>query len=402
MMNERPDGAPITAAFYLPQFHRIAENDEWWGDGFTEWTNVRRAVPLYEGHHHPVVPEGPYGYYDLTQPGVYEWQTDLASRYDVDAFIFYHYWFDGHRLLEKPLDSVLAGNNPFPFAICWANENWTRRWDGKEHEVLMGQSYGPDVAAAVFESFLPYMRDPRYLRLDGKAVVFVHRADHLPSAAEYARTWRVLARARGVGELWLVASETSHGLVPEVLGFDAIGEFPPVGDSLLSTSARRLPKSIVPGFKGRLNDYGALAAHYLGRQQPRFRRHPAVVPRWDNTARRGVQSTSFAGSTPDGYATWLSAARQRELRSGSAAGMVLINAWNEWAEGAYLEPDAHYGYAYLEATRWNYEVRDRNALDGSVLFDGSRNIAGSAKAAAASGVRLAKVARSRTRGSASR
>ena len=222
----RPADAPVTAAFYLPQFHAIPENDEWWGEGFTEWTNVGRAEAMFPGHRQPVRPAGPHGHYNLIDPAVVAWQTDLATRHDVDAFVYYHYWFDGHRLLDRPLDNYLQTEHSHPFAICWANENWTRRWDGKEREVLMAQNYGPNTPTDVFQSFLPYLSDPRYLRVGGKALLLVHRADHLPEPRWFADEWRALADAHGIGELWIVASETWAGVDPNVLGFDAVAEFP--------------------------------------------------------------------------------------------------------------------------------------------------------------------------------
>jgi lipopolysaccharide biosynthesis protein len=352
----------VTAAFYLPQFHPIPENDEWWGEGFTEWQNVSRATPLFAGHHQPVRPQAPFGEYSLLDPEVVAWQTQLAAEHDVNAFIYYHYWFDGHRLLEQPLDRYLKTDLPHGFAICWANENWTRRWDGKQHDVLMGQRYDAGTPADVFSSFVPYLSDPRYLRLGGRAVLMVHRADQLPDPAAYAAVWRAEAAQLGLGGLWLVASETTHGLDPRTLGFDAIAEFPPVGDSTLGTLLRRRPQEVVRGFKGRFNSYRQLMDRYVGRSEPAFVRHPCVVPRWDNTPRRGRNATCFVGASPKAYATWLDSARQRESALRGENGLVLINAWNEWAEGAYLEPDDRYGMEYLEATRWE----PTPVLDGAV------------------------------------
>jgi lipopolysaccharide biosynthesis protein len=386
---------PVTAAFYLPQFHPIPENDGWWGEGFTEWRNVARANPLFDGHHQPARPDTPFGEYSLLDPDVVAWQTELAAAHDVDAFIYYHYWFDGQRLLEQPLDMYLKTDLPHGFAICWANENWTRRWDGKQHDVLMGQRYDDSTPLEVFASFVPYLSDPRYLRLDGRAVVMVHRADQLPEPAAYAGAWRAEAVRLGLGELWLVASETTHGLHPRVLGFDAIAEFPPVGDSTLGTLLRRRPANVVNGFKGRLHSYQRLMDAYLARSQPDFVRHPCVVPRWDNTARRGENATCFVGASPRAYSDWLRCAREREAALRGSTGLVLINAWNEWAEGAYLEPDDRYGMAYLEATRWEASsVADGPAPDLSRVPNVGgflRAAAGSAKARA---YRMARARRS--------
>lgn len=345
---------PKTVAFYLPQFHPIPENDEWWGQGFTEWVNVRRAIPLFDGHHQPAEPVGPFGEYTLTDPRVIEWQVDLATQNGIDAFCYYHYWFDGKRLLERPLNQYLQTSLQMPFLICWANENWSRRWDGKDQEVLLAQRYDDSTASAVFESFLPYLRDSRYLRVDGRAVLLVHRIDHIPNAKDYAETWRALAASAGIGELWLVASETTPGLDPRDFGFDAVAEFPPVGDSNLKTTLLHPPSRLDPAFRGRLLSYERMSSSYLRRSTPPFPRHRGLVPRWDNTPRRMTKSTVILGSSPELYAKWLAAARASERALRPDGGIVFVNAWNEWAEGAYLEPDRAFGDRYLKATRWNY------------------------------------------------
>lgn len=342
---------PRTVAFYLPQFHAIPQNDSWWGAGFTEWTNVNRARPSFSGHDHPRIP-GELGQYDLSDPGVMHEQAELARHYDVDAFCFYFYWFDGTRLLEKPLDNYLLRGPDHPFCISWANENWSRRWDGKENELLIAQDYSAETPEKVFESFLPYLRDDRYLRVKGAAVLVVHRADHLPRPRDYATVWREQALAAGIGELYLVAAETKPGIRPNVLGFDALAEFPPVGSNTLG-SARLLPvPELSRTFAGRLMSYRRMARRFMGRRMPAFPVHRGVAPGWDNTARRGDKATVYTDSSPARYARWLRTARLHEQLEREAGGLVFINAWNEWAEGAYLEPDGRWGRAYLEATRF--------------------------------------------------
>lgn len=392
-LRSKPSDAPVTAAFYLPQFHSIPENDEWWGKGLTEWTNVARATPLFPGHDQPQVSATPFGEYDLLDPRVMAWQVDQARDHDVDAFVFYHYWFTGSRLLEKPVDQFLNSGLDHSFAICWANENWTRRWDGKEKEVLIGQEYRQDSPAAVFESFLPALRDRRYLRRCGAAVLLVHRADHLPNPQRFAAEWRRLAQEHGVGELWLVASET-HSMAPQQLGFDATAEFPPVGDNNLRTALPRLPQGTVSGFRGRMCSYSALADHYMTRTPSSFVRHPTVIPRWDNTPRRRDAATLYLGSTPELYGTWLAHARERERSERGSGGIVFINAWNEWAEGAYLEPDKRWGHDYLEMTRWGAAVDDR-ARSGVGYTRGRPNVSGLARGAARSALTLVQSLRKR-------
>lgn len=339
-----------TIAFYLPQFHAIPENDAWWGEGFTEWTNVRRAVPQYAGHDHPRN-TADLGEYDLTQVEVMHRQAELAKRHDVDAFCFYYYWFDGHRLLDRPLNNYLASGPEFPFCISWANENWTRRWDGKENEVLIGQNYSETTADEIFSSFLPYFRDERYLRIDGSLILLVHRIDHIPTATALTKRWRTLAHEHGLGQLHIVAAETKVGIQPESYGIDAIAEFPPVGSNTLR-SAQLLPvKGLRADFAGRIMSYPRMATRFMSRKNPQFTRYRGVAPGWDNTARRGNKATIYVGHNPAIYSQWLSHARRTEDHRAEGTGLVFINAWNEWAEGAYLEPDETWGTAFLTATR---------------------------------------------------
>jgi lipopolysaccharide biosynthesis protein len=343
-------GSSRTVAFYLPQFHPIPQNDEWWGDGFTEWTNVTRATPLFDGHDQPRVP-AELGYYDLRDTEVLHRQAELARRHDIDAFCMYFYWFDGKRLLERPLDAYLADGPDFPFCLSWANEHWTRRWDGKDREILMGQSYSPGSAEEVFRAMRPYLTDRRYLRVEGLPVLLVHRADHLPDAKAFASAWRRLAVEWGLGGLYLVAAETVPGLDSRSLGFDAVAEFPPVGANTLRASRLVPPRRLDRGFRGRLMDYARLAERFSTRENAPFPRHRGVMPGWDNTARRRHAATIYLRSSPDQYSRWLRRARACEDAARGAAGLVFVNAWNEWAEGAYLEPDRRHGDAYLRATR---------------------------------------------------
>ena len=349
---------------------------------------MARATPLFPDHHQPRVSASPFGDYNLLDPRVLAWQVDQARAHDVDAFVFYHYWFSGNRLLEKPVDLFLDSDLDHSFAICWANENWTRRWDGKEKEVLIGQTYGPDSAAQVFDSFVPALRDERYLRKDGAAVLLVHRADHLPDPQRFASQWRRLAREQGFGELWLVASET-HAMTPHQLGFDATAEFPPVGDNTLRTALPRLPRGTVSGFRGRMCSYPALVKHYTTRAAASFARHPTVIPRWDNTPRRREAATLYLGSTPQLYGQWLAHARERERSQRGGSGLVFINAWNEWAEGAYLEPDERWGPAYLEMARWGASLDGCGTQDAGYR-KGPPNMSGLARGAARSTLTLAQ------------
>jgi GT2 family glycosyltransferase len=340
-------------AFYLPQFHPIPENDVWWGKGFTEWRNVTRAQPNFEGHYQPRL-SADLGFYDLRVRETYLEQVALAERYGVHGFCFYYYWFDGRRLLERPLERLLEpGSSAFPFCICWANENWTRRWDGLEDDILMAQSYRDEDQVAVIDDLIKYLRHPSYIRVNGRPLVLIYHASRFPNIRKSVQTWREECRARGVGDIYLAMVEsfelTQAGATSEDWGFDAAVEFPPHHGGLYPFEVDRMLNS---SFKGRVYDYPKTALHYMTRQLPHYRRFRTVMPGWDNTARRQDDSVIFASSTPGAYQAWLECVlRQTREENFGDERLVFINAWNEWAEGAYLEPDLVWGHAYLEATR---------------------------------------------------
>ena len=340
-------------AFYLPQFHPIPENDIWWGKGFTEWRNVAKARPNFEGHYQPRVSTD-LGFYDLRLEEVYHDQVALASRYGLDAFCFYYYWFDGKRLLESPIERLLRSSEPtFPFCVCWANENWTRRWDGLEDEILMPQSYRDEHNAAVIEDLLRYLNHPSYLRVNGRPLLLVYHASPFPDIARTTNIWREECRRQGVGEIYLAMVESfdlsDSQVTPASCGFDAAVEFPPHKGGQHRMEPGRV---LNPAFTGRVFDYGKTAQHYMNKPVPGFRRFRTVMPGWDNTPRRQDDPVIFGGSTPGAYQAWLEwlLRQTREQNTGDEQ-LVFVNAWNEWAEGAYLEPDLGWGHAYLEATR---------------------------------------------------
>ncbi|GAA5170314.1 glycoside hydrolase family 99-like domain-containing protein [Viridibacterium curvum] len=350
---DTPGGQLRSIAFYLPQFHPIAENDAWWGKGFTEWTNVTRAEPLFEGHNQPRRPAD-LGYYDLRVPEIMEQQAALARQHGIHGFCYYYYWFAGRRLLERPLDRMLASGSPdFPFCLCWANENWSRRWDGSEQEVLMKQEYGPDYARRIIRDMMPFLQDKRYITVDGKPLLLVYRVDIIPDCAEMTAIWREEAISAGLPGLYLVRVESFVELDPRPYGFDAACEFPP---HLLNTVAivdnSTLPK-LNPAFEGCVFDYSKVARHYGDKPAPAgYKRFKGLVPSWDNTARKKLKPYVLDRSTPDLYKAWLSQClRDTAARFTGDERLVFINAWNEWAEGCYLEPDQKFGHQYLEATR---------------------------------------------------
>lgn len=337
-------------AYYLPQYHPIPENDEWWGKGFTEWTNVRRGRPNFHGHMQPRE-VGELGWYDLQNPVIREAQAELARAHGISGFCYYYYWFNGRRLLEKPLNAVLANGSPdFPFCVCWANENWTRRWDGLEHEVLLAQNYSVDDSSNLFRSLLPLFRDERYIRIDGRPVLLIYKAQLIPDLAATSARWRESAKQAGIENPFLVACETGELASPATFGFDALVEFPPHRHHAVSLNAR------TPGlrreFSGIMTSYRAHVAQSLRRRpgkEPVFR---CVMPGWDNTARRQERATTFVGSSPEIFGWWVEqiAAETRSRFVGDQR-LLFVNAWNEWGEGCYLEPDARYGRQYLEAFR---------------------------------------------------
>ena len=351
MTGQRVDGSAVrTIAFYLPQFHPIPENDAWWGEGFTEWTNVRRARPLFPGHAQPRLP-GELGYYDLTDPAVAERQAALAREYGVHGFCYYFYWFNGRRLLERPLEAMLERGTPdFPFCVCWANENWSRRWDGGDDQVLMEQHYSLEDSRRLFDAFLRLFADRRYVRVDGRPLLLVYKAQLVPDIAATAALWRERAVGAGEREPYLVFCETAGRPPPASIGFDASVEFPPHGHEALWLNAQ--VKGLVPGFSGLLTSYRTLVAQAIEREARDAKALRCVVPSWDNTPRRGLSGTVFLGSSPELFGYWAEAmARDTLERLAGDERLLFVNAWNEWAEGCCLEPDARTGTQYLEALR---------------------------------------------------
>jgi len=340
-----PDESRIFA-FYLTQYHPISQNDLAWGKGFTEWRNVTKAFPRYFGHYQPKLP-AESTFYDLRLRQNIVEHVELAKEFGVDGFCFYFYWFSGERILETPLDLFLNAKDDanFPFCILWANENWTRKWDGKAKDVIIGQKYHDSDALQFIQDVEPILLDSRYERTNDRPILIVYRPDDLPDCNHWVTTWREYWRAQGHGELHLVCVQFLPDTDPGNYGFDAMLQFPPNGFPNHGTHQKiaRYTRS----FSGSLYSYDEMQWRAMA-QQYDYPVYRTSVPSWDNECRRPLQGDTFVGSSPAKFRDW-TAANLLNARRDNNAGLSFINAWNEWAESACLEPDSRYGYAHLEA-----------------------------------------------------
>jgi glycosyltransferase involved in cell wall biosynthesis/GT2 family glycosyltransferase len=361
-----------TIAFFLPQFHVIPENDRWWGKGFTEWNNVVRAKPLFRSHHQPKLPAD-LGFYDLRSNTTQIAQAELANKYGVHGFCYYYYYFNGKKLLHEPIEQMLASGKPdFPFCVCWANENWSRNWDGQNRHVLMEQKYSKESNKALIHEFIHMMKDKRYIRHHGKPVLLVYRIKIIPDWLETAAMWREECRKAGIGEIHLCSIrfglEPLEGM-PAQHGLDAYVLFPPQDTNFVNV--RDKVHDLHAEFGGSLFSYDAVVDGDIARFQSGYPWpvHRGAMLGWDNTARRLTAARVFTGCTPMRYRSWISQiVQQEEKHNPDNESLLFINAWNEWAEGTTLEPDQRYGTAYLEATHSviaPYLASNKQANEGS-------------------------------------
>ncbi|QIZ82687.1 Rhamnan synthesis protein F [Thalassovita gelatinovora] len=352
----------FTSAFYLPQFHPIAENDAWWGKGFTEWRGVVGARSLFDGHTQPLLPSD-LGFYDLRVTEVMGQQAALARDAGIDAFCVYHYWFDGRRVLEQPLDRLLTRPEiDFPFYLCWANESWRRNWDGLSGEVLLDQTYATGFEQKLVTDSLPYMRDPRYSRPDGTRPRFmIYRPEDMPDPAGSVARMRAAWRAAGIGEVELGAVcfhvEGENPVADDI--FDFWVEMPPHGIVTLNDylyggpDGNQLDRDVRGGFEGLVYDYNRVIENAI---DPKYVSNLpenticGAMPSWDNTARRGARAHMAYGANPARFGVWLRHLAETRLQR-SYRGELFLNAWNEWAEKAVLEPSVTYGDLYLQVLR---------------------------------------------------
>jgi GT2 family glycosyltransferase len=342
-----------TIAFHLPQFHPTEENNLWWGAGFTEWTNVAKARPSYAGHNQPHLPAD-LGFYDLRLPEALAAQAKLAARYGVEGFCVYSYNFGSRRVLNRPLEVVRA--NPeiqFRWCLCWANENWTRHWDGGAKEILLEQQYDDVTLGAIIADAVKDAADPRYLTVNGKPLFLVYRPLIIPDPPAFAAACRAAFAAAGFPGVHLVYVESmeavDRGVQPSDLGFDASVEFPPHGRAVPSETAAEIVKE---GWAGYRYDYPATMDAFIRRPGVAYTRYPAVFPSWDNTPRQPLRGTSFDEATPEAFRVYVEE-KIEEIRAFLMGDerLLFVNAWNEWAEGTHLEPDAAHGHRWLEALR---------------------------------------------------
>ena len=342
-----------TIAFYLPQYHPIPENDLWWGKGFTEWRNLTKAQPNFVGHRQPRRPAD-LGYYDLRVAEVMEEQAALARHYGVSAFCYYYYRFGDKRLLEMPLERMLETGRPdFPFCLCWANENWSRRWDGNDQDLLLDQKYGEDDAVQFASDIARYFRSKNYVAIDGKPLILFYRLQEVPNPKRYVAVCRNVWKTAGFADV-VVAMVESFELSasprhPAEFGADITVEFPAHG--MVHDAPQRVRRTNADWI-GNAHDYRELCRAFMTREEAGFKRLRSVLVGWDTTPRHPTRSLVLRNSTPGAFQAWLewTYQRTREQNFGDER-IVFVNAWNEWCEGSYLEPDADFGHGYLQAVK---------------------------------------------------
>jgi lipopolysaccharide biosynthesis protein len=342
----------------LPQFHPIPENDEWWGKGFTEWTNVASAKPRFKGHYQPHIPAD-LGFYDLRLEEARIAQAELAKKYGIYGFCYYHYWFHGKQLLERPVNEIVASGKPdFPFCLCWANEPWGRNWDGQDNAVIQPQEYSEDDHLNHIHHLLEIFKDKRYIKIDGKPFFIVYKQAHIPNVKDMINLWNDEAKKYGFEKGLYILSTTSHGFRedPTPLGFDASWDFLPYILSIKTNLKFKIIRKVKKNLgllKYRLNSYSDVVDNALQNYQnnKQWKEYPCICPNWDNSPRRKNNAFILHGSTPELYEKWLANICEKFEPFSEEENFVFLNAMNEWAEGNHLEPDLKWGLKYLEVTK---------------------------------------------------
>ncbi|WP_379968519.1 glycoside hydrolase family 99-like domain-containing protein [Epilithonimonas sp. UC225_85] len=358
-------------AIHLPQFHPFPENDKWWGKGFTEWTNVTKTQPLFEGHYQPHLPAD-LGFYDLRLEEARLAQIALAKEFGIYGFCYYHYWFNGKRLMNEPIDRMLKNpKEDFPFMLCWANENWSRAWDGNDKELLIDQKYSSDDDRDHIKFLLPIFKDSRYIKIEGKPVFVIYKSDELPSAKETIKIWREEAAKEGL-ELYICRMDrwnTANGQEVLDLGFDAAIDFQPLSPSLVkfkNANKKNKPTGFTskvinklkitfskpkPESSQHIIDYKNYTEFDIKNFHQDYKIFPGFSPSWDNAARRKHNATIFKNASPELFYHWIVEKLKKYKTYSTEENFIFINAWNEWAEGNHLEPCQKWGLQYLEALK---------------------------------------------------
>lgn len=365
-----PDGSRLRAraiAYYLPQFHPIPENDQWWGRGFTEWTNTAKARPLFPGHYEPHVPSD-LGFYNLRLPEAREAQAQMAREYGLEGFCYYHYWFGGKRLLERPFNEVLASGKPdLPFCLCWANETWSGIWHGEPRRVLIEQTYpGEADYERHFEAVLPALKDKRAIKVEGKPVFIIYSPRLLPDALAFTRLWRKLAEKAGLPGLYLIGLANRNGPDGKVWrheehGFDG-ASVKNTGLAANSESNRwvrkfRRTKRRLLGQPPNVYDYAKAIEHFVLEECRETKVYPCAIPNWDNSPRSGTRGLILHNSTPELWRRHLRQVLAQVEHKPDDHRILFVKSWNEWAEGNHLEPDLKFGHQYLEVLRDELKIR---------------------------------------------
>ena len=341
-------------ALHLPQFYETKENNEWWGKGFTEWTSVKNAKPLYSGHMQPMIPLK-NNYYDLSKVENIKWQAELANNYGIEGFVFYHYWYSGRKLLEKPCESLLANTDiNIKYCFCWANHSWTRAWDGKDHEILVKQTYGDKSEwDEHFHYLLDFFQDKRYLRINDMPVLFIYKPNDIPDGDERINYWNTRLKEFGIPGLFVVEYLSSFNPRPSLKTSRAVYEDEPNFSCRFKIGPfNKIKRGICKTL--RITDYQSYDKLWrlnLAKQDSYGEKLiiNGGFPRWDNSPRKGINSRVIKGASPQKFEHYLSLMKNISRKNNS--NILLLNAWNEWGEGAMLEPTEQEGFGYLEAIR---------------------------------------------------
>lgn len=363
--------SPKLLAYYLPQFHQIPENDEWHGEGFTEWVKVKQSKPLFDGHRQPREPHEDIGYYDLSSPDVLPSQAKMAREFGIDGFIFYHYWFgEGKMILEKPAQDLLRDESiEIDFCFAWCNENWTRRWDGGNNQILLEQTYVLREYSEFVSYLVPFIRDKRYIRVNNRPVLIIYRPHLVPDLSQLLAFISAEFASYDLPKPYLVASNTWGENNFDYSAFDALSEKPLYDFPQLSYLKPPEISGGVEPHQGFIFKYADVVRHYM--DNPLLASvpvNPSCSPGWDVSPRHGTSALILLNESPEQFRVWLRDCIERvSLTNPPDEQFVFINAWNEWAEGAYLEPDIDFGYEYLEVVQ--SEVRRLADFSAKGLID---------------------------------